>query len=66
MELRVFHKEWTPAEARAVRKGFLQDVSVGILTIEGLPAEAYDLARTLSRRHTSKLGTRALDVIHVA
>ncbi len=66
VELRVFHKEWTPAEARAVRKEFLQDVSVGILRIEGLPAEAYDLARTLSRRHTSKLGTRALDVIHVA
>ena len=66
LELRIFHNEWTPAEARAVVKEFLQDLRTGILRIEGLPAEVYDLARTLSRRHTSKLGTRTLDLIHVA
>ncbi len=66
LELRVFHKEWTPAEARAVREEFVQDLSSGILRIEGLPDEVFVLARRLSRRHTGKVGTRSLDIIHVA
>ena len=66
VELRVFHKEWTPAEARGVRKEFAQDLSSGILRIEGLPDEVFVLARRLSSRHTAKVGTRSLDVIHVA
>lgn len=66
LELRVFHKEWVPAEARAVREEFVQDLSSGVLRIEGLPDEVFVLARRLSRRHTAKVGTRSLDIIHVA
>ena len=66
VELRLFHKDWTPAEARGVRKEFLEDLRRGILRIEELPAEVYALARTISRRHTAKMGTRTLDVIHIA
>ena len=66
LELRVFHKEWVPAEARAVREEFVQDLSSGVLRIERLPDEVFVLARRLSRRHTAKVGTRSLDIIHVA
>jgi predicted nucleic acid-binding protein len=65
-ELRVFHKEWTPPEARAVLEEFVQDLSSGILKTQPLPAEVFGLARRLSRRHTAKVGTRSLDLIHVA
>ena len=60
VQLRIFHKEWTPAEARAVAEEFLEDVRTGILRIEGLPLGVYELAHTLSRRRTPKLGTRTL------
>jgi predicted nucleic acid-binding protein len=66
LELRVFHKEWAPVEARAVREEFVQDLSSGVLRIERLPDEVFVLARRLSRRHTAKVGTRSLDIIHVA
>lgn len=66
VELRVFRKEWTRAEAGGVRKEFVEDLTSGILRIEGLPEEVFVLARRLSSRHTAKFGTRSLDVIHVA
>jgi predicted nucleic acid-binding protein len=66
IELRVFHKEWTSAEARGVLEEFVQDLRNGVLKIEGLPDEVFVLAQRLSRRHTAKVGTRSLDIIHVA
>jgi predicted nucleic acid-binding protein len=66
LELRLFHKEWTTAEARAVREEFYQDLKSGILRIEELPADVFVHARRLSHRHTGKSGARSLDIIHVA
>lgn len=66
VELRVFHKEWTPAEARGVLEEFIQDARNGVLQIEGLPDEVFVLARRLSRRYTAKVGARSLDILHVA
>jgi len=66
LQLRLFHKEWTKSETRAVREEFYRDLRSGILRIEELQEEVFALARRLSQRHTGKLGTRSLDIIHVA
>ena len=66
VELGVFIKRYTAHEARAVRDYFVSHIRSGVFRAAEFPPEAYVLARTLSRRYTAKLGTRALDVLHVA
>lgn len=66
VELGVFIKRYTAPEARAVRDYFLAHIRSGVFRIHDFPPDAYPLARTLSSRHTAKLGTRALDVLHIA
>ncbi|MGH9470847.1 MAG: type II toxin-antitoxin system VapC family toxin [Terriglobia bacterium] len=66
VELGVFVKRYTAREARAVRDYFLSHIRSGVFRACDFPPDAYPLARTLSSRHTAKLGTRALDVLHVA
>lgn len=65
-EFRVFLKLWTAAQAHAVRNRFLSHVGGGVFQVEELKPEAWRMAIMLSRRHTPKLGTRTLDVVHVA
>jgi predicted nucleic acid-binding protein len=45
---------------------FCEKCGLGLFLVRELSPEAYELARSLSRRHTAKLGTRSLDVLHVA
>jgi predicted nucleic acid-binding protein len=66
VELGVFTKRYTAREARAVRDYFLSHIRSGVFRVHDLPPAAYAVARSLSLRHTAKLGTRALDVLHVA
>jgi predicted nucleic acid-binding protein len=66
VELGVFTRRYTAREARTVRENFVSNIRSGIFRVHALPPEAYELTRTLSRRHTARLGTRALDVLHVA
>jgi predicted nucleic acid-binding protein len=66
VELGVFIRRYTAREARAVQDYFLAHLGSGVFRACDFPADAYALARTLSRRHTAKLGTRALDVLHIA
>jgi predicted nucleic acid-binding protein len=66
VELGVFVKRYTAREARAVREHFSSHMRSGVFSVSDLPSEAWTFARTLSRRYTAKLGTRSLDVLHVA
>ena len=66
LRLRVFRKEWTPRQSRLVRESFEQHLAAGLFRTEPLTAEVWEKALSLSRRHTAKLGTRTLDVLHVA
>jgi len=66
IELGVFLRRHSTREARAVRERFLSHVGSGVFLVRELNPQAYELARTLSRRHTARLGTRSLDVLHVA
>lgn len=65
-EFRVFLKQWTAAEAGAVRDRFLSHLGSGIFQTQELTPEVWRLAATISRRRTAKMGVRTLDVIHVA
>lgn len=65
-ELLVFRKEWTKSEARSVREAFLQHQRAGVFRLEALSPEVWERGLALSRRHSATLGTRTLDILHVA
>ena len=64
----VVHRKVIDAEtARRVLADLDDDIESGRLTLaDGLWRRTLDLAVELSMRHTAKLGTRSLDVLHVA
>ena len=64
--LRLFRKELRPAEAMKVQGLFREDIEQGVVQIVPLPAAAYRQAEQIARAHTPLLGTRTLDVLHVA
>jgi len=64
--LRLFRKDLRPAEAMKVHGLFREDIEQGVVLIVPLPAAAYQQAEQIARTHTPLLGTRTLDVLHVA
>ena len=65
--LRVFRKEISPAQADRSLTDFQRDVDDGAFgVIRSVSASSYERALLLSRHHTRQLGTRGMDVIHVA
>lgn len=65
-QLRVFRKELTAAEARASAALFRQDTENGIFEMKPLSPTAFERAKHLVRKRTAVLGTRTLDLLHVA
>jgi predicted nucleic acid-binding protein len=65
-QLCVFRKQWTPPEARIVREKFSSHLRYGIFQIEDVPSQVWTLTSSLSEQYTAALGTRTLDVLHVA
>ena len=57
---------WTLREAKAVRNRLEQHVNAGVFQLRPVPSEAWQTAIRLSRQYTARLGTRTLDVLHVA
>ena len=66
LELRVFRKEWRRREARLVHELFLQHQAAGIFRAQPLTSEVWEKALVLAQRYSAKLGTRTLDLLHVA
>ena len=67
LRLRIFRKEITPAERDASLNALLADLAAGVLTITAPPlAEVMTEAERLSALHSEKLGSRSLDILHVA
>lgn len=64
--LRLFRKDLRPTEAKEVYGLFREDIEQGVVRIVPLPAAAYRQAKQIARTHTPLLGTRTLDVLHVA
>jgi predicted nucleic acid-binding protein len=59
-------KGWTVSEARTIEEDFVRDLEASVWGRKEFPAQTWQRARELSRRHAPTLGSRALDVIHVA
>lgn len=67
LRLRVFRKEITLAQRDASLNFFLADLASGVLAAASPPIANVTMeAERLSAQHSEKLGTRSLDVLHVA
>jgi hypothetical protein len=66
IELLVFRKHWTPSEAHIIHEAFLGHQAAGVFQAQPLGSEVWQQAIALSRRHSAVLGTRMLDILHVA
>lgn len=66
LELRLFRKEISAAQAKSSLRDFERDLSQGIFQVVRLPDEAYQRAQEISRRTTARVGTRTADLLHVA
>jgi predicted nucleic acid-binding protein len=64
--LRLFRKELSASQVKAAHALIRKDLEDGILMVSGLPASAFERAKRIARRQTPRLGTRTLDVLHVA
>jgi predicted nucleic acid-binding protein len=66
LELRVFRKEASAAQARQSAKAFANDVGDGLYQLSVLSDHMLERARQLSRQFTARFGARTADVLHVA
>ncbi|MFB3923048.1 MAG: type II toxin-antitoxin system VapC family toxin [Terriglobia bacterium] len=66
LELALFRRQFRAAAIRAGQAAFREDVARGVYSLQPIPATAYELAGRLARRRSSRLGTRTLDILHVA
>ena len=66
ISLRVFRKEISPPEAQTSLNLMAEDVRNGVLSQKPFSSSTIDLARRLSLKYSALLGTRALDVLHIA
>jgi predicted nucleic acid-binding protein len=66
LELRVFRKEVSAAQARSSWKDFEQDLRNSVFQIRPLSDQVFERARQLVRETTARLGTRTADLLHVA
>jgi len=64
--LRLFRKELSVSQMNAAHALIRKDLEDGVLMVNALPAKAFDRAKQIARRQTPRLGTRTLDVLHVA
>jgi len=67
LHLAVFRGEMSAGDAALKKRLFLEDVANGIFVITPIPAsELFAKACKLADRHSARLGTRSLDLMHVA
>jgi predicted nucleic acid-binding protein len=64
--LRIYRKEITELQAKAATRAFEQDIQTGVLSLQPMRTATFQKAKKLARRHTALLGTRTLDLLHVA
>jgi predicted nucleic acid-binding protein len=67
LRLRIFRKEIAPAQRDASLNTMLADMAAGVLTHADTPQMELAIeAERLSVLHSETLGTRSLDILHVA
>jgi hypothetical protein len=63
---RVFRREISLAQVPSSLSAFEKDLRDGVFQLRGLSDSAFGRARHLSRQTTPTLGTRTVDLLHVA
>lgn len=66
LQLRVFRKETSAATARAAYADWQMDLADGLFELCPLPEAWSQRSHILAQKSTARLGTRTLDLIHVA
>jgi predicted nucleic acid-binding protein len=66
IQLRVFRREITLAQAQAAMADLASDLTSGMFSVVATPVAVYETAQRLVRKHTASLGIRTLDILHVA
>jgi predicted nucleic acid-binding protein len=66
LELRCFRKELAKSQARRLWSDFETDLIGSLYAQLPVPAEAFSVALRLAKKHSAMLGTRSLDLLHVA
>ena len=64
--LRLFRRELSVAKVNAAHALVRRDLQDGVLQIRALPSSAFERAKQMARTQTPRLGTRTIDVLHVA
>lgn len=64
--LRLFRRELLPSKVKAAQALLRKDIEDGIFLLRPLAGAVYERAKQIARRRTPRLGTRTLDVLHVA
>jgi predicted nucleic acid-binding protein len=64
--LRIFRKELNLSEVKRAFAMFREDLATGVIALKPLPGNAFQRAIQISRGSTARLGTRTLDILHVA
>ena len=66
ISLRLFWKELAAEEIKRAHALFARDVADGVFQRTPLSPAVFDTAKRIARKRTPRLGTRTLDVLHVA
>ena len=66
ISLRLFRKELGASQSKAAFALLRADLQAGVLMVNPLPFSVFERALQIARRQTPRLGTRTLDVLHVA
>jgi predicted nucleic acid-binding protein len=66
LQLRVFRKELTKGEASAAHAVIQNDLAAGVYSVQPVSATVFDTAKRVSLKQTAGIGSRSLDVLHVA
>jgi predicted nucleic acid-binding protein len=66
LQLRLYRRELTGHEVEVARAAFEKDLAAGLYAVHPVSPSVYEKARQLSRTYTRSLGSRSLDILHVA
>jgi predicted nucleic acid-binding protein len=64
--LRVFRKELAASKVRVAHALARKDIADGVFQWKPISGDMFEKAKQISQRRTPRLGTRTLDVLHVA
>lgn len=66
LALRLFRKEIVRSRINAAHALLRKDIEAGVLTPKPLSVAMFEKAKQIARKRTPQLGTRTLDILHVA